>query len=193
MNQKTTGQKVVVLGDSGVGKTSILLQFSEHVFRRNTAPTVGAGVINKEVNTQSGPVLLNIWDTAGEERYKSFTGLYTQGAVCCVIIFDLTCKESFENIPNWIEIFNQKAEDEHVIYMVGNKIDLDDEREITFNEAFDWCDKNGYKYFEVSAKTGENVELVFNEIATTVGPKKDEANKIEINTTTENEKEEKCC
>lgn len=191
MSQEVNGHKIVVLGDSGVGKTSILLQFSEHVFRRNTVPTVGAGVINKEVNTQSGPVSLSIWDTAGEERYKSITGLYTQGAVCCVIVFDLTCRETFENIPNWIEIFKQKAEDGHRIYMVGNKIDLDDERKTTFSEAFDWCEKNEYKYFEVSAKTGENVDLVFNEIAMALGPQRAETKNIEIESRVV--RDEKCC
>ena len=187
IEKETTGQKVVLLGDSGVGKTSIVLQLSEHVFRRNTSPTVGSGVISKEIETPSGLVTLNIWDTAGEERYKSFTGLYTQNAVGCVAVFDLTCNESFDALPNWIEIFEQNAESEHTIWVVGNKSDVEDSRAVDYNKAFDWCENHGYRYSEVSAKTGENIDLVFSGMATALGPRKMAQTRIEVN------EEKKCC
>ncbi|KAH0795880.1 small GTP-binding protein [Histomonas meleagridis] len=187
IEKETTGQKVVLLGDSGVGKTSIVLRLSERVFRRNTAPTVGSGVITKEIETPSGPVTLSIWDTAGEERYKTFTSLYTQNAVGCVAVFDLTCTESFDALPNWIEIFEQNAEPDHIICVVGNKSDIEESRTVDYNKAFEWCENRGYKYSEVSAKTGENVDLVFSGIAIALGPRAMAETRIEPND------EKKCC
>jgi small GTP-binding protein len=159
--------KVVMLGDSSVGKTSIVLQLIEHVFRRLSSPTVGSGCFLKEVTTPKGTVRLNVWDTAGEERYRSFTGLYSQGAVAACLVFDLTAQVTFDSLPSWVETFRETAEPTHFIWVCGNKLDLD-KREVSKQAAEAFCSQRGFKYFDVSAKTGENIDLVFADIAETV-------------------------
>jgi small GTP-binding protein len=163
--------KVVMLGNSGVGKTSIVVRFREKIFKRMTTPTVGAGTIQEVVRTQKGPVRLNIWDTAGEERYKSFAGLYSQAASAGVVCFDVTDEASFEEVGDWIRLFQENAEKDAILVLVGNKTDLVEERRVTEQAAKTWADGAGLVYFDVSAKTGENVDLLFAEIAGRVGPK----------------------
>jgi small GTP-binding protein len=165
--EQGNAQKVVMLGDSGVGKTSIVLQLMEHVFRRLTSPTVGSGCFYKEATTSKGAVRLNVWDTAGEERYRSFTGLYSQGAVAAVVVFDLTDEATFQSLGAWVDTFKETADAAHHIWVCGNKLDLDG-RVVAKQTAESWCSQNAYKYFDVSAKTGENVDLVFADIAETV-------------------------
>ena len=183
--------KVVLMGDSGVGKTSIVLQLSEHVFRDITKPTVGSGCIEKRVNTSFGTIKLNIWDTAGEERYRSVTSLYSQGAEAFVVVFDVADESTFESIPEWIETFHQTSNASSLIYVVGNKNDLPN-RAVTDARAYDWCQKNGYSYYDVSAKTGERVELVFTDIAEKLGEKSNRMNQSVV-TPLEAKRKEGCC
>lgn len=165
MEEKSEPQfKVVLMGDSGVGKTSIVLQFSEHVFREITRPTVGSGCVNKRIITQKGPCSLMIWDTAGEERYRSVTSLYSQGANAFIIVYDVTDESTFESIPDWIETIQQTADDDSLIYIIANKTDIP-ERTVSDVRAFEWAHQHRYPYFEVSARTGERVDLVFEDVA----------------------------
>lgn len=184
--------KVVLMGDSGVGKTSLVLQLSEHVFRTITKPTVGSGCIDKRINTPSGPVKLNIWDTAGEERYRSVTSLYSQGAAAFVLVFDVSDQQSFDSIPEWIDTFHQTSDASCLVYVVGNKNDIPD-RAVTDAQAIEWCQQRGYPYFDVSAKTGEGVELVFTDIAEKLAEKATRTNQS-ITTPVETARQtKKCC
>ena len=185
--------KVVMMGDSGVGKTSIVLQLSEHVFRAMTKPTVGSGCVEKRITTPSGPVRLSIWDTAGEERYRSVTSLYSQGAEAFVLVFDITDEATFDSIPGWIQTFDQISSEGCLVYVVGNKIDMEG-RQVAETRAFEWCQQHEYRYYEVSAKTGERVELVFSDIAEKLAQKKSRAN-ARITTPVKKETDEKrgCC
>ncbi|KAH0791155.1 small GTP-binding protein [Histomonas meleagridis] len=166
-----SSHKVVMLGSSSVGKTSIVLQLHEKVFKRMVTPTVGSGVIMEEISTHKGIVQLRIWDTAGEERYRTFTGLYSRSASAGIIVFDITEPSSFESLNSWIREFKNNALENAPLYLVGNKIDLVDQRMVSNEEAKNFAIQNGLKYFEVSAKTGENVELLFTDLATELGPK----------------------
>jgi small GTP-binding protein len=159
--------KIVMLGDSSVGKTSIVLRFVEGIFRRMCAPTVGSGTSAKDMMTSQGQVRINIWDTAGEERYRSFTGLYSQGAAAAILVFDLTDDPTFDSLPNWVELFKQSSATGDLIVVVGNKLDLED-RHITREKAQAWCETQCFRYYEVSAKSGENIDLVFAEVAEAV-------------------------
>ena len=170
MENNENSHKIVMLGTSGVGKTSILQQLQDHVFKRIVAPTVGSGVIVKEIKTRAGSVSLRIWDTAGEELYRAFTGLYSRSAVAGIIVFDVTDIVSFKELPTWINVFKQNAIDNAILYLAGNKTDLYDRRTIDKEAAEQFACNNNMKYFEVSAKTGENIELMFNELATELGP-----------------------
>lgn len=169
--EEKDSHKIVMLGASGVGKTSIVLQLQEKVFKSMVTPTVGSGVIVKEIPTIKGSVALRIWDTAGEERYRSFTGLYSQAAVAGVIVFDISDQESFDCLEEWIDLFKNSASPDALLYLAGNKIDLMEGRVITFEEGQKFAVAHDMKYYEVSAKSGENVDLLFNDIATKLGPK----------------------
>lgn len=170
MNNQDNANKVVLLGASGVGKTSIVLQLKEKVFRGMVAPTVGSGVIFKNIQTEKGVVPLKIWDTAGEERYRSFSGLYSQSATAGIFVFDLTDQRTFDTIDEWIAEFEKNANADALLYLAGNKLDLIEQRELTFDKAFAYAQSKNMKYFEVSAKTGEGVELLFTELAKQLGP-----------------------
>lgn len=161
--------KVVLMGDAGVGKTCIVLRLKENMYLANYQPTVGPGVFSKEFDTLKGTVGVNIWDTAGEERYRSFTGLYSQGAKAAILVYDITDRTSFESIPEWVEMLHENADPNCLIYIVGNKLDLDEKRQITYRDALDFCTKNNYQITEVSAKTGENISELFLELANLVG------------------------
>ena len=162
-----TGHKVVLIGDSGVGKTTIVLQLLEKSYHKNTMPTVGSGIFTKKVPTDDGVVILTIWDTAGEEKYRSFTGLYSQGACAAIIVFDVTDKTTFSSVDSWVKVF-QLSSSGSLIYIVGNKIDKEEKRQVKYEDAYDWANQRGFKYNETSAKTGENVELIFKDIATSI-------------------------
>ncbi|EAX91137.1 small GTP-binding protein, putative [Trichomonas vaginalis G3] len=169
-SSESNSHKVVMLGASGVGKTSVVLQLQEKVFKKMVQPTVGSGVISKDILTSKGQVTLRIWDTAGEERYRSFTGLYSQNSVACCIVFDVTDLETFDTIDEWVGLFRQNSQPNAIIYLAGNKCDLTDERQVSYDKAQKYAMDHDMKYYEVSAKTGQNVELLFRDLANQLGP-----------------------
>ncbi|KAH0792294.1 small GTP-binding protein [Histomonas meleagridis] len=160
-----------MIGPSGAGKTSIVLQLHDKIFRSLVTPTIGSGVIMEEISTNKGIVKLRIWDTAGEERYQTFTGLYSRSASAGILVFDVTEANSFETLNIWVKQFRENALENAPLYLVGNKIDLIDQRSITEEKAKNYADMSQMKYIEVSALTGENVDLLFTEVATELGPK----------------------
>ena len=188
---------MVMLGDSGVGKTSIVLRLNDHVFRQMIEPTIGSGVVNQTFETSNGIVTLCIWDTAGEERYRSFTGLYSKGAVACAIVFDLTNEQTFDSIEEWVEIFRENSDEDAKIFIVGNKNDLEDSREVNANKCYKWCTEHNYSYYEVSAKTGENVEFLFSEIAEALSVVEDtkEVSKVnkQVDLNSKKDNQSSCC
>lgn len=194
MENNTMSFKVVLLGSSGVGKTSILTQFNDHVFRRIIAPTVGSGMITKDIETNAGTVSLRIWDTAGEERYRAFTGLYSRSAMAGIIVFDITDASSFNELPVWINVYKLNADNVTFLYLVGNKTDLCDNRAIETEKVKQFARENEMRYFEVSAKTGENIEYLFHELAEELSTKvvyRDTSDK-EVDFVEENN-DKKCC
>jgi small GTP-binding protein len=153
--------KVALIGDSGCGKTSILLRFSEDQFKNDTSSTIGVDF--KIVSVSIGEekyAKMQIWDTCGSERFKSLTMSFIKSCPAFLLIFDITKHKTFKNIENWIEIINENI-DSKLICLVGNKSDLDSERQVTYEEIFLFSEKNGLKYIEVSAKTNERIEDVF--------------------------------
>jgi small GTP-binding protein len=156
--------KVVMLGDSGVGKTSIVLQLSEHAFRATTTPTVGSGCFFKEIPTPLGAARLHVWDTAGEERYRAFTGLYARGALAAVVVFDVTDERTFTAVGRWAAAFREAADPAAAVWVVGNKTDAGG-RAVAHAHARAWAEQRGFRYFDASARTGENIDLVFADVA----------------------------
>ena len=126
--------KILIIGDSNVGKTSILLQYTSNFFQETHIATIGVEFKLKEIMLDNIEYKLNIWDTAGQERFKAITKSFFKAADGIVFVYDVTNKPSFENIKNWIKDAESKANDFKII-IVGNKIDLNDSREVSFEEG----------------------------------------------------------
>ena len=158
--------KILLIGDSKVGKTCLISRYAIGVFNEDYISTIGFDSRQKEEIINNEKVLVRIFDTAGQERFKSITANYLRNAEGVILVYDLTSTESFENLKFWIEsIKNNLGNDEPIpIIIIGNKIDLEDARVINKSVAEKFAKDNNYKYFETSAKTGEGVDDAFREI-----------------------------
>ncbi|PRP80625.1 rab family protein [Planoprotostelium fungivorum] len=158
--------KVVLLGQSGAGKSSLVLRFVQDKFYANTAETVGAAFLTKVLELDETTQLkYEIWDTAGQERFRSLAPMYYRNAHAALIVFDVTSRDSYEKAKGWINEFKEKSEtsDGKVIMFVANKTDLD-RRIVETSEIQKFCEENGLYPFETSAKDGTNVHTLFTEI-----------------------------
>ena len=158
--------KILLIGDSKVGKTCLISRYAIGVFNEDYISTIGFDSRQKEEIINNEKVLVKIFDTAGQERFKSITANYLRNAEGVILVYDLTSTESFESLKFWIEsIKNNLGNDEPIpIIIIGNKIDLEDARQINKSVAEKFAKDNNYKYFETSAKTGEGVDDAFREI-----------------------------
>ena len=156
--------KIILLGDSGVGKTSISARYIDSSFKDNYQATLQVEkrmkIINEDDKT---PLRLNIWDTAGQEKFRAITRQFYRDCHGAFIVFDLTKKSTFNELKNWINELKTHGDEDTVIIILGNKSDLNTEREIPEEDIKNEIEKN-YKYFEVSAKTGNNISLAFDEM-----------------------------
>ncbi|XP_077287338.1 RAS oncogene family member Rab7 [Arctopsyche grandis] len=161
--------KVIILGDSGVGKTSLMNQFVNNKFSNQYKATIGADFLTKEVVVDDRAVTVQIWDTAGQERFQSLGVAFYRGADCCVLVFDVSAPSTFKSLESWRDEFLIQASprdpDNFPFVILGNKVDLEN-RAVSAKRAQQWCQaKNGIPYFETSAKEALNVELAFQTIA----------------------------
>jgi len=161
--------KVIILGDSGVGKTSLMNQYVNRKFSNQYKATIGADFLTKDVMIDDRLVTMQIWDTAGQERFQSLGVAFYRGADCCVLVYDVTNANSFKSLDSWRDEFLIQAsprDPENFPFVVlGNKIDLEN-RAVSTKRAQTWCQsKNEIPYFEVSAKEPINVEQAFQTIA----------------------------
>ncbi|ESN96741.1 hypothetical protein HELRODRAFT_185096 [Helobdella robusta] len=168
-SRRKTLLKVIILGDSGVGKTSLMNQFVNKKFSNQYKATIGADFLTREVMVDNKLVTLQIWDTAGQERFQSLGVAFYRGADCCVLAFDVTVASTFKNLDSWRDEFLIQAsprDSEHFPFVViGNKIDLEN-RAVTAKRAQQWCEmKNHAPYFETSAKDAIGVEQAFQTVA----------------------------
>ncbi len=160
--------KILVLGESKVGKSSILNQFTENNFTENLPPTLGIDYKIKKVKVDNIDMKLQIWDTAGQERFRSITESFYKGCHGVLLVFDLTDQETFTKIQNWINSIHSKAGDDVVICLVGNKCDLKDSEGVEIvsqSEIDQFADKTNLKYFSVSAKENINISSAFQFLA----------------------------
>ena len=173
--------KLLLIGNSSVGKSSLLFRFVENVWDDNFVPTIGVDFVsyiynNSSINLQKLKTLevngkkvkLQIWDTAGQERFKNITASYYRGGHGVLIVYDITDRESFENLNSWLIEIEKNANKNVYKLLIGNKCDLEDKRKVTFQEGKDFAESNGMKFMETSAKTASKVqeafELLTNEI-----------------------------
>ena len=153
--------RVVVIGDASVGKTSILNQLIDNKFNEFEASTVGMNYQLFTNDVDGIHVEMQIWDTAGQEKFRSLGTVYFRNSIGAIVVFDLTSRSSFYNLGKWVSAFTDVAESDAVIFIVGNKCDLKDEISLQKSEVLEWVESNGYKYFETSAKTGAGVNELF--------------------------------
>lgn len=159
--------KLVLLGDSGVGKSCIVLRFVRGQFDPNSKVTVGAAFLSQTVALpDSTTVKFEIWDTAGQERYASLAPLYYRGASAAAVVYDITSPESFQKARFWVKELQKHASPGIVIALVGNKNDLEDQRQVSKEDAAAFAEANGMAInAETSAKTAEHINELFHSIA----------------------------
>lgn len=176
--------KIIILGDSGVGKTSLMHQYVNHKFDSRYKATIGADFLTKDVEINGRVVTLQIWDTAGQERFQSLGSAFYRGADACILVFDVTQQESFAHVGSWLSEFSIQAGRRDSV-LVGNKTDLEERRQVSSKTVQAWCARQNaeaasnnnaglgsdegatgeMKYFESSAKENAGVDEAFIAVA----------------------------
>lgn len=154
--------KILSLGDSEVGKTSILVRYSDGKFDTNGLPTLGVDLMYKQIIIDNISIRLDLWDTAGEERFRNITKNYYKGAHGVIFIFNVAKKETFRKLKDWIDEVKEYVSPDTEMIIAGNKADLEDEREVGKEMIEDFSKKFNINYFEVSAKSGDGINEMFN-------------------------------
>merc|ERR1719331_1159551 len=180
--------KLLLIGDSGVGKSCLLLRFADDTYTESYISTIGVDFKIRTIDLDGKTVKLQIWDTAGQERFRTITSSYYRGAHGIIIVYDVTDKESFNNVKHWISEIDKYAADGVNKLLVGNKCDLASKKVVAYDEAKEVADSLGVRFMETSAKNAHNVEQAFQimagEIKTrvgsqaTVGPKSGATTKL---------------
>ena len=180
--------KILLLGDSGVGKSSLLLRYTKNEFMPDMRATIGVEFGLKFLKIDNLQLKIQIWDTAGMERYRSLTSAYYKGAKGVIVVYDICRKKSFESIDRWIDDFKSKANEDAVILLIGNKSDLNEQREVGIEEAASIAQKKNLAFMETSAKDNNNVEKAFLTLFEKIMKKYKEKNSDIINDIEENKK-----
>ena len=157
--------KYIIIGDAAVGKSNLLLRFAQNDFKAEYQLTIGVEFGAKNIDINNKKLRLQIWDTAGQENYRSITRAYYKNSACALLVYDISNRESFEHISNWIEDCLAQSPKSVFMVLVGNKSDLTEERKVTYQEGEEMAKNNKIMFFETSAKTGENVDKIFEDSA----------------------------
>lgn len=153
--------KLIIIGDSNVGKTNIMSQYIKQEFNINSKSTVGVEFGNKIIKINDKTIKAQIWDTAGQERYKSITSAYYKGAKGAFIVYDITSKITFDSIDKWIQDLNLFGDKNMTLLLIGNKSDLENKREVKKEDGEEKAKAFGLGFIETSACTGDNIDKAF--------------------------------
>ena len=153
--------KVLLLGDSDVGKSSLILRYTDETFNSKLVNSIGVDFKMKKREIDGKVVKVQIWDTAGHERFRSITYSYYRGANSIIIVFALSDKKSFISITEWLKQIEKHAKENVFKFLVGNKSDLEDQRQVSYEEAKQYAEEHDLPYIETSAKNGININELF--------------------------------
>ncbi|XP_053743263.1 ras-related protein Rab-25b [Synchiropus splendidus] len=156
--------KVVLIGESGVGKSNLLSRFTKNEFNHDSRTTIGVEFSTRTIELDGLTVKAQIWDTAGLERYRAITSAYYRGAVGALLVYDITKHLTYESVERWLKELYEHADAHIVVMLVGNKCDMESERAVPTEEAKDFADKKGILFLETSALLSTNVEAAFNNV-----------------------------
>ncbi|CAL8070042.1 unnamed protein product [Orchesella dallaii] len=157
--------KLLLIGDSGVGKTCILFRFSDDAFNTTFISTIGIDFKIKTIELKGKKIKLQIWDTAGQERFHTITTSYYRGAMGIMLVYDITNLKSFENIAKWLRNIDEHANEDVEKMILGNKCDMDDNRQVQKERGDAIALEHGIKFMETSAKNNINIDRAFHELA----------------------------
>jgi len=160
--------KIVLIGDSGVGKSNLLGRFTRDEFNQNSKSTIGVEFATKVITVDGKQVKAQIWDTAGQERYRAITAAYYRGAVGSLVVYDISKRDTFESAGRWLKELRDHADSNIVIMLVGNKSDLKHLRAVPTDEAAAFASQNGLLFMETSALEASNVSEAFSAILTDI-------------------------
>jgi len=160
--------KVVLIGDSGVGKSNLLSRFTRNEFNLETKSTIGVEFATRSINVDGKTLKAQIWDTAGQERYRAITAAYYRGAVGALLVYDISKHGTYVNVTRWLKELRDHADSNIVIMLVGNKSDLKHLRAVPTDEAKAFSTENGLSFIETSALDASNVESAFQTILTDI-------------------------
>ena len=196
--------QILLLGDMAVGKTCLINRYTNGVFKEEYISTVGFDYYTKQEEINNKTVQVKLWDTAGQERFKTLTPSFLRNAEGVIIVFDVTSQDSFDNVKGWINSIKSNLGEKIIpIIIVGNKIDMENMRELSKEDGKKIASENDFKYFETSAKTGKGVDEAFKEIVNQIldiqdkneDEKVDErpSFKIKKDNNKDNQKKKGCC
>jgi len=160
--------KIVLIGDSGVGKSNLLSRFTKNEFNLESKTTIGVEFATKSIISDNKVIKAQIWDTAGQERYRAITNAYYRGAVGALLVYDITKPSTFDNVEKWLKELREHAEPHIVVMLVGNKSDLKNLRAVKQEDASAFAEKHRLAFMETSALESSNVELAFQTIITEI-------------------------
>ena len=172
--------KVLLIGNSDVGKSSLILRYVDQIWNDVFVPTIGVDFKVKSIEVDKKLVKMQIWDTAGQERFRNVISSYFKGAHGILLIYDITCRESFKELENWLGEVERHASSQVLKILIGNKSDLEEKREIQKDEGEAFAMRNGMQFIETSAKNNTNVSEAFEALAKIMVESSNKRNAIKI-------------
>ncbi|KAB2073811.1 Ras-related Rab11C [Gossypium arboreum] len=160
--------KIVLIGDSGVGKSNILSRFTRNEFCLDSKSTIGVEFATRTLQVEGKTVKAQIWDTAGQERYRAITSAYYRGAVGALLVYDITKRQTFDNVQRWLRELREHADSNIVVMMAGNKSDLNHLRAVSEVDGHGLAEKEGLSFLETSALEATNIEKAFQTVLTEI-------------------------
>ena len=188
--------KILLLGDSDVGKSCFLMRYADNVFVDNYITTIGLDYKLKYIQLDSGEIIkVQLWDTAGHDRYRTIAKNYYKGSHGILLLYDVTKTNSFENIREWIRDIREEVYEKAIIFLIGNKIDKKEDRKIQTEQGAKLAEEFNLPFFEASAKSGENVDEIFKALYKKISEvyielQKEKGTKLSSN---KKKKKKKCC